>query len=44
MGQWPIERMKIVPTAIKASKHIGTWDIMSALPYTGCDPVKRKLN
>jgi hypothetical protein len=36
--------MKILPTAIKASEDIGARDIMSALPYSGCDPVKRKLN
>jgi hypothetical protein len=44
VGQRAIERIKIVPTAIKASEHIGARDIMSALPYAGCDPVKRKLN
>jgi hypothetical protein len=44
MGQWAIERMKIFPAPIESSGYIGARDIVSALPYAGCDSVKRKLN
>jgi hypothetical protein len=44
MGQRAIECVKILAAPIESSDYIGARDIMSALPYAGCDSVKRKLN
>jgi hypothetical protein len=44
MSQWPIKLVKVLPTAIKASEHIGAGNIMSALPDASCNALERKLD